>query len=305
MRGPFGSDTNRGRLNSRPAGPICAFGERVKLTPSALARASELHLRILSQYAFQGNRERYWNYLAAQGVAYAQLALGVVRNDSLNGFVANFYAAHRAEKLGVTLDERQWNDLGIELMRKDFQYRKGFATRPDTQDYVLNLPVQYIYEYHAATFRQFGLDEKAWTAYVPLAPYIKSGDYQEAEAIWTIMMDINFFRQVGGSVWADNKGASSTDWTDHAEWFFVVSNATLAYGDNPWQEFSNPDKIGDWYYAGGQWYRFNVPLGQERIANPRRKAELDRARAFRLERQKFLKEHPVTPSDQSRTIESR
>lgn len=311
--GPLGSDTNRGEFDcgtlaltlNRPPRPLCAFGERARLTRSAQTHLNEVHLRVLSQYATQGNRERYWNYLAAQGVAYAQLALGVVRNDTLNGFVANHYAANRAGQLHVTLDERQWNDLGIELMRKDFQYRKNFASKPETQDFVLHLPVQYINEYHAATFRQFGLDEKAWTAYVPLSPYIKSGDYHQAEAIWATMMDPRFFRQAGGSLWADIKGTTATDWPGHLEWVAVVAGTTVAYAEDPKQAFSDPDKIDEWFYGGDVWYRYDVPPGQERIANPRVKERLDRTRAFRLERQKSLKEQQKMPLDDSSQIGSR
>lgn len=48
-------------------------------------------IRVLSSYAKEGNRELYWNYLAQlpENDGYGLLALGVVRNDSLPGRVAN------------------------------------------------------------------------------------------------------------------------------------------------------------------------------------------------------------------------
>lgn len=56
-------------------------------------------IKILSGYANLGNRELYWNYLSQlQGAdGYGTLALGVVRNDSLPGRVANSYAQDYAK----------------------------------------------------------------------------------------------------------------------------------------------------------------------------------------------------------------
>lgn len=56
-------------------------------------------IRILSNYASTGNRELYWNYLSQLpgSDGYGTLALGVVRNDSLPGRVANSYAQDYAQ----------------------------------------------------------------------------------------------------------------------------------------------------------------------------------------------------------------
>ncbi len=55
---------------------------------------TQQNLTILRSYAKAGNRELYWNYLSQLPGAdgYGTLALGVVRNDSLPGRVANRYA---------------------------------------------------------------------------------------------------------------------------------------------------------------------------------------------------------------------
>ncbi|WP_253901066.1 hypothetical protein [Stenotrophomonas maltophilia] len=57
-------------------------------------------IRVLSSYAKEGNRELYWNYLAQlpNNDGYGLLALGVVRNDSLPGRVANSFATAVAEQ---------------------------------------------------------------------------------------------------------------------------------------------------------------------------------------------------------------
>ncbi|MES2407125.1 MAG: hypothetical protein V4528_07370 [Pseudomonadota bacterium] len=47
----------------------------------------------LTQYANNGDRYNYWNYLAVKGDSYARLALGVVTGATLDGYVANHYAA--------------------------------------------------------------------------------------------------------------------------------------------------------------------------------------------------------------------
>lgn len=60
---------------------------------------TERDLSVLGSYARDGNRELYWNYLSQLPGAdgYGTLALGVVRNDSLPGRVANSYAQDYAK----------------------------------------------------------------------------------------------------------------------------------------------------------------------------------------------------------------
>jgi len=80
------------------------------------------NLRVLGHYATTGNRELYWNYLSQLPGAdgYGTLALGVVRNDSLPGRVANSYAQSHAASQGdsgsqfanANLSEREWEEFG-------------------------------------------------------------------------------------------------------------------------------------------------------------------------------------------------
>lgn len=60
---------------------------------------TQQNLTILRSYAKAGNRELYWNYLSQLPGAdgYGTLALGVVRNDSLPGRVANRLRARLCE----------------------------------------------------------------------------------------------------------------------------------------------------------------------------------------------------------------
>lgn len=49
---------------------------------------TEQDVEQLSQYAADGKRYEYWDYLAQRGDAYAKLALGVVTGSTLEGYVA-------------------------------------------------------------------------------------------------------------------------------------------------------------------------------------------------------------------------
>lgn len=89
---------------------------------------TEHDLGILRNYAKDGNRELYWNYLSQLPGAdgYGTLALGVVRNDSLPGRVANSYAQSYASTQhdegsrfpDTRLSERQWEAFGRTLLEK-------------------------------------------------------------------------------------------------------------------------------------------------------------------------------------------
>jgi uncharacterized Zn-binding protein involved in type VI secretion len=287
---------------------------KMSLAPKA-ARASYItpeqakeYLSVLRAYSNQGNREGYWNYLAFLGVEYAQLALGVVRNDSMNGYIANGFAQWRASEMRAIFDERRWNDLGVHLMQEDYQYRKRHADRDVVLDAVLELPVKDIAQYHADTFVAFGLDKNAWTAYVPLAPYLERGDDAGAEAVWKNMMNPNFFIQVSSTV-SSNLGTMSWSRSDgHLVWLGKVSILTASYTSDPMQSFSNPDKIGIWYYEGGKWYRINsdnaMPGRAPEIeyAPPRLEGMLNNDRNFRRQQLKPMPKHSL---DRSTKIRSR
>src|SRR5690606_937122 len=97
---------------------------------------------ILGFYAQRGNRELYWNYLAQHegSDGYGLLALGVVRNDSMPGAVANNFAQSRARSHdGRVLTEREWEQFGQDLIAYDLEQRKYWMSK-DRPDLALNLP---------------------------------------------------------------------------------------------------------------------------------------------------------------------
>src|SRR3546814_4021377 len=63
-----------------------------------MARLDQRDMAILHHYVEEQNRELYWNYLAQHegNDGYGLLALGVVRNDSMPGAVANNFAQNHA-----------------------------------------------------------------------------------------------------------------------------------------------------------------------------------------------------------------
>mgnify|MGYP000946498158 CR=1 FL=1 len=106
-------------------------------------------IEVLDFYAKQGNRELYWNYLAQLpgSDGYGLLALGVVRNDSLPGRVANSFAtavAEQQEELfgsgeNVDFTERKQETFGQKLINQDLAERKRWM-QADKPELSLNLP---------------------------------------------------------------------------------------------------------------------------------------------------------------------
>lgn len=122
-------------------------------------------LKVLSHYAGAKNRELYWNYLAQLpgNDGYGRLALGVVRHDNMPGKTANLYAQNYArEHNGKVFTEREWDDFGVDLMKRDLAYRKQWMGRGESSQ-ALNLPVKEVQEAHDRAFRKIEVDPDAWT----------------------------------------------------------------------------------------------------------------------------------------------
>jgi hypothetical protein len=68
-------------------------------------------IQVLTTYKNNQDRFNYWNYLAQKGDPYAKLALSVVTNETLEGYIANQYAAGRASDLGKTLTDQQHSEI--------------------------------------------------------------------------------------------------------------------------------------------------------------------------------------------------
>ena len=268
--------------------------------PAATGKVAR-DMEILRYYAAQGNREAYWNYLAANGDPYARLALGVVRNDTLSGAIANGYAKMRAGELKVVMSERDWDRFGVELMQADLNAREANLSKSVALGKIVPLPVKEIANYHTDVFEMFGLDAAAWTAHLPLSPFLEAGDYAGAERVWQIMLDERFYVSALGvsqtEVLALLRGIDSAS---HATWLGKIGVLTSAYASDPFQSYADADKIGNWRYENGVWSRmhFEYPAAMEgsmgvATAPEYLRKQLDLDRLFRLERQRPLAKHPL------------
>jgi hypothetical protein len=131
-----------------------------------MAGLSRKDLAILGEYADQGNRELYWNYLAQKDSAdgYGLLALGVVRNDNLPGQVANAYAQSQARTQNErdpaftsrTLTEREWDEFGQTLLKRDLQLRADWLDTGNAE-LALNLPGRDVQLAHDQAFKAHNL----------------------------------------------------------------------------------------------------------------------------------------------------
>lgn len=264
---------------------------------------------ILRAYADQGNRERYWNYLAqTQGNdGYGLLALGVVRNDNLPGQVANAYAQSQASSqsdrnpalVDRVLTEREWEAFGQTLLTYDLERRQEWLEAGNPA-LALNLPGHDVQKAHDEAFKAHHLDPNCWTPRVLLEATEKKLGKDAAENVWKEMLN--------------NDGMGT-----HRAW----NTAGHAYDAMPWGQathyvaklagyeagmalqalpITNPNLIGirSAYHAydekAGTWHfhpERGIPL-QER--NPRVLEQLNDTRELRLERdQKATQFHPDDP----------
>ncbi len=147
-------------------------------------------VEILSFYAENGNRELYWNYLAQKpgNDGYGLLALGVVRNDNVPGQVANNYAqsAARATRPGMT--ERDWENFGVDLMRRDLAERQE-AMRKNEPERALNLSAVDVTRVHDQSFESAGIAKEAWTPRKLMEMAERKGGPAAMEEIWSRMLD--------------------------------------------------------------------------------------------------------------------
>ncbi|MCS3809298.1 XVIPCD domain-containing protein [Xanthomonas sp. 4461] len=262
---------------------------------------SEQDLEILSNYANKGNRELYWNYLSQLDGAdgYGTLALGVVRNDSLPGQVANNYAQDYARTQHDTgsrfanaeLSERQWEEFGQTLLKKDFELRQAWFDK-ERPDMALNLPGKDVMRAHDQAFLDHELDPNCWTPRVLLQAALEKSGPQKLEQIWTNMLDNEYigatrisntgyetFAQMGlaaGSQYLAKLGTTETiqmlDGRSAVDPNVIGSNSFYAMYFEKEQKWVNVS-------AGGGH------LSMREETNAGRIAELDDARAVRLERQ--------------------
>ncbi|WP_127170033.1 XVIPCD domain-containing protein [Xanthomonas sp. BRIP62415] len=262
-------------------------------------------LRILSAYARQENRELYWNYLAHKdgNDGYGLLALGVVRNDNAPGATANIFADNRARDGGVRMSEREWNQFGVDLMRRDLDERRGQldAGHPDL---ALNLPVRDVQDVHDRTFQAHQIDPNAWTPREFLQAARRHGGEGEAEQAWTMMLDNKALglSRMRATSW-DTMHTYNDQNLDAAAYMGRMAGArTLATQALP---NTDPDRIGAvssyaLYDARSKQWTQVTTSGEVPTSQPIRDAhqlqELNDTRQLRLDRQELRREfHPDDP----------
>jgi hypothetical protein len=166
-----------------------------------MAQLEDKDIKILDYYADKGMRERYWNYinyvekreLGQNYEGYGLLALSVVRNDAMPGKIANNYAQNYVAEHPLNgkslLGERQWERVGIDLMKEDYAIRAALV-KSGQHEQALNLPVEHVYAAHANAFKTNGIDHRAWTPAVLIeASYQRTGNFNESNQIWKEMLN--------------------------------------------------------------------------------------------------------------------
>lgn len=278
-----------------------------------MAELTARDLQVLEHYATGGNRELYWNYLANTpgNDGYGLLALGVVRNDNMPGATANAYARSIAAETRPGMTERDWESVGVELMRNDFAARSELYNS-GRRDKALNLPGATVAQVHDETFELAGIDRRAWTPRTLMLMAEERDGPGAVEPIWNTMLD-----NTAAGTW---RAASTldqirqyTDWSsaesrnESAAYAGQLSAAwAMASADRP---HTDPDIIGaQRYYAmrdasSGTWEQVVVPSGpgmvlpiRHAIRDPAAISALEDTRNLRLERQELrTRFHPDDP----------
>lgn len=258
-------------------------------------------IRILSSYASTGNRELYWNYLSQLpgSDGYGTLALGVVRNDSLPGRVANSYAQDYAQAQhdrgsrfpNAELSERQWESFGQTLLKQDLALRKYWSEN-ERPDLALNLPGKDVMVAHDRAFEQHRLDPNCWTPRVLLQAALEKSGPQKLEQIWSNMLDNDY---LGGPRVRDTSvdAIQQMGWVEGGAYLgrLTAHEVTQALEG---RASVDPNVIGGnsayamYFERDQKWV--NVSSGGGHLSmreetRPERIAELDDAREVRLERQ--------------------
>jgi len=259
-------------------------------------------LVILKSYVKQGNRELYWNYLSQLPGAdgYGTLALGVVRNDSLPGQVANSYARDYARRQGdhgsqhpnAILSERQWELFGQTLIKHDLDRRMLWMDQ-QRADLALNLPGNDVMTSHDEAFLMHGLDPNCWTPRKLLTAAKARGGPQRVEEIWTQLLNNNY----GGLARARavSRDAMAEMGTVEGAKYLATLGLLEAMQVVEGRDIVNPDVIGSRnhfaVYAGSNrtWTHVMIVDGQPHMwqeKNPARIDELEQTRLLRMERQR-------------------
>ena len=259
-------------------------------------------MEILEFYSKQGNRVLYWNYLAHKdGVdAYPALAMSVVRNDNMPGSIANHYAAIVTKEVNhKELSERQWDAVGVSLMKNDLQYRQYYISqgRPDL---ALNLPALAVEAVHDKTFQNWGITPEAWTPKHLFEEIHKKNGAQAVQDYWQVLLDNS---QKGGKRFIQTLGELGESSVSHGldgnvkgvgKNATYLSRTTTAYlGATQDSSYENPNLIRGHRFEQGKWSMdprltrgYLVELTDESKIR-----ELNDDRSFRRDRLEMYQDH--------------
>lgn len=268
-------------------------------------------IRILSSYAKEGNRELYWNYLAQLpgNDGYGLLALGVVRNDSLPGRVANSFATAVAEQQAtlfgkeqnVAFTERRQEKFGQNLITNDLAERRSWmeAGRPDL---ALNLPYASTLKSHDVSFEANGLNVNCWAPRLLLVSTQSKRGEEAAEKVWQNMLD-------NGAAGAFRAGKTAVsvhlDMPQPAGHFYFVELSKFEGLALLQRDAVDPNVIGtrfDYHSYDSKDGSWNHTVGAPPLdrttkeTDPTAISVLNEAREVRLERELKAKQfHPEDP----------
>nr|WP_239692201.1 XVIPCD domain-containing protein [Xanthomonas floridensis] len=222
-----------------------------------------------------------------------------MRNDSLPGQVANNYAQDYAKTQRDTgsrfanaeLSERQWEEFGQTLLKKDFELRQAWFDK-ERPDMALNLPGKDVMRAHDQAFLDHELDPNCWTPRVLLQAALEKSGPQKLEQIWTNMLDNEHFgaTRVGNTSYETVAQMGMMAGSQYLAKLGTTEAIQMLEG----RSAVDPNVIGSksfyamYFEKEQKWV--NVSAGGGHLSmceetNPGRIAELDDTRAVRMERQ--------------------
>ncbi|BCH67440.1 hypothetical protein RvVAT039_pl02730 (plasmid) [Agrobacterium vitis] len=136
---------------------------------------------ILQGYVDASDRIGYYTQLSDWGYVYADLALGVVNNDSTAGKAANIYLSGYGGEGHIKPSNDQLAQIGLDLMNADFIARQAYPGSAEGQD----LTYDIVQRYHNSVFTANHVDVDAWT---PNKALNWLSDPAKKQALWNSLL---------------------------------------------------------------------------------------------------------------------
>ncbi len=189
------------------------------------------------------------------------------------------------------LSERQWEEFGQTLLKKDLELRQAWFDK-ERPDMALNLPGKDVMRAHDQAFLDHELDPNCWTPRVLLQAALEKSGPQKLEQIWTNMLD----NEYAGATRISNTGYETFAQMGLAagSQYLAKLGTTEAIQMLEGRSAVDPNVIGSnsfyamYFEKEHKWVNVSAGgghLSMREETNPGRIAELDDARAVRLERQ--------------------